>query len=188
MIQVLVPLAEGFEEIEGIVVIDVLRRADFEVVTASLGEGPVRASRQTRHVADMTLDEVISKGLTFDLIVLPGGGKGAENLAADPRIASLLKKMKEDGKWIGAICAAPNVLLKNQILEEKDRFTLYPGTMTGSHPGYRSDERVVVSGRIITGKGPGAAFEFALALVEELGGAALREKVSGPMFLQPVRS
>ncbi len=184
MKHVLVPLAEGFEEMEGIIVVDVLRRAGFDVVTASLNDGPVKAARQTVHIADMTLDQAIQKGLSFDLIVLPGGGKGAENLAADARIASLLKEMKREQKWIAAICAAPNVLLKHGILGDQDRFTLFPGTMPGRHPGYAPDERVVVSGRVVTSKGPGTAFEFALSLVEQLGGAALRDKVAGPLFVK----
>lgn len=184
MTHVLVPLAEGFEEMEGIIVVDVLRRAGFDVVTASLNDGPVKAARQTVHIADLTLDQAIQKGLSFDLIVLPGGGKGAENLAADARMASLLKEMKKEQKWIAAICAAPNVLLKHGILGDQDRFTLFPGTMPGEHPGYTPDERVVVSGRVVTSKGPGTAFEFALSLVEQLGGAVLRDKVAGPLFVQ----
>jgi 4-methyl-5(b-hydroxyethyl)-thiazole monophosphate biosynthesis len=184
MKRVLVPLADGFEEMEGMIIVDVLRRAGFEVITASLHEGPVKAARQTTHIADMTLDEVLEKGLTFDLMVLPGGSQGAENLAADTRISTLLKEMKRQQKWIGAICAAPDVLLKNQILDDQDRFTLYPGTMSVPHSGYAPDERVVVSGKVVTSKGPGTAFEFALSLVEQLGGSALRDKVAAPLFLK----
>lgn len=183
MKRVLVPFADGFEEMEGIIIVDVLRRAGFQVTTAGLHDGPVVAARATRHLPDTLFDRIADE--PFDLVVLPGGGRGAENLAAHTGLAALLKKMKSSGAWIGAICAAPNVLLKHGILSEADRFTLFPGTMSGSHPGsYLPDERVVVSDRIVTSKGPGTAFEFALTLVELLGGAELRRKTAEPMFVE----
>ena len=182
VMKVLVPLADGFEEMEGIIIIDVLRRAGLEVRTASLKPGEVLASRKTRHLPDTTVDAVRKE--TFDAVVLPGGAEGARNLAANGDLANILKDMQERGKVIGAICAAPNVLLQHGILGDKDRFTLHPGTRPDSYPGhYDADARVVRSGQVFTSKGPGTAFEFALAIVEELCGKETREKVAAPMFV-----
>lgn len=180
--KILVPLADGFEEMEGIIIIDVLRRAGLEVRTASIRPGEVLASRKTRHLADTTLEAVRSD--SFDAIVLPGGGEGARNLAASADLAAILTKMKQSGKLIGAICAAPNVLLQHGILTAEDRFTLHPDTLPAQYAGTYVDERVVRNGSIFTSKGPGTAFEFALAIVEELCGKEVREKVEGPMFVR----
>ena len=180
--KVLVPLADGFEEMEGIIIIDVLRRAGLEVRTASLKPGEVLASRKTRHLADTTIDAVRKE--TFDAVVLPGGAEGARNLAADAHLAEILQDMKTRDRIIGAICAAPNVLLQQGILGDSDRFTLHPGTLPDNHPGiYDPDARLVRSGNVFTSKGPGTAFEFALALVEELCGKEVRAEVAAPMFV-----
>lgn len=179
---ILVPLADGFEEMEGIILIDVLRRAGLNVITASLKKGEIVAARKTRHLADTELDEV--KDLDFDMIVLPGGAQGAINLEKDDRIADILRKHKEKGRYIGAICAAPNVLRNHGILEENDPFTMHPGSLTGGSGGsFREGQRVVQFERILTSIGPGSAFEFALALVEELLGKEAREKTEAPMYL-----
>ena len=99
---ILVPLAEGFEEIEAITIIDILRRAEFEVVTASLGDTSVKAAHGIAVVADCTLDEALKRD--YDMVVLPGGLPGADNLDEDTRIHEILKKTAESGKFIGAIC------------------------------------------------------------------------------------
>src|SRR5437868_944855 len=96
--RVLVPMAGGFEEIEGITVVDVLRRAGMEVVTAALDEGPVEASRNTRHLSDTTLEKVCSE--TFDAVILPGGMAGANRLKSDPRIRDCLLRHMRAEKWI----------------------------------------------------------------------------------------
>jgi len=180
--RVLVPLADGFEEMEGIIIIDVLRRAGLEVITASLKPGEVLASRKTRHLADTTIQAVV--GDKFDAVVLPGGAEGAANLAKSTELTGILKGMKSDQKLIGAICAAPNVLLEHGILGQDDRFTLHPNTLPEKFQGqYDSESRVVQSGQIYTSKGPGTAFEFALQIVEEMCGKETREKVEAPMFV-----
>ncbi|MEQ8350338.1 MAG: DJ-1/PfpI family protein [Leptospiraceae bacterium] len=180
--KVLVPLADGFEEMEGIIIIDVLRRAGLEVRTASLKPGEVLASRKTRHIADTTIDTVRKE--TFDAVVLPGGAEGARNLATNGDLADILKDLKNRNKLIGAICAAPNVLLQQGILGEQDSFTLHPGTKPDSYVGkYEPESRVVRSGNVFTSKGPGTAFEFALNIVEELCGKEVRDKVAAPMFV-----
>ncbi len=182
MKKVLVPLADGFEEMEGIIIIDVLRRANIEVIVAGLDKKEIIASRKTKHIADYTLDEV--KDWEFDAIVLPGGSEGAKKLSNDPRIKEIIEKLHNKNKIIGAICAAPNVLLKHNILNSNDKFTLHPNTLPESYPGTYVDERVVKSRNIYTSKGPGTAFEFALALVEELCGSEVRKEVEKPMFVK----
>ncbi|MBW7857476.1 MAG: DJ-1/PfpI family protein [Leptonema sp. (in: Bacteria)] len=185
MKRVLVPLAEGFEEIEAITIINILRRAGVEVVTAGLNDGPITAARRTRHIADTTIDHVLDQD--FDLIALPGGSTGAANLAADQSLVTLLKKMKSKSKPLAAICAAPNVLLQHGILEPSDSFTLYPGTMAESYQksysNYQPEKRVVTSNQITTGKGPGVSVEFALSLVEQLVGKEKSDKIRSDMFV-----
>lgn len=182
MARVLVPLAEGFEEMEGIIIVDVLRRAELEVITASLNEGPITASRGTRHLADTTIEAAADQD--FDMVVLPGGAVGAANLEKNPVVADILRKMKSQNRYIAAICAAPNVLRNLGILGQNDPFTVHPATLeTGRGGSYQQGQRVVFSGRTITSVGPGSAFEFALALVEQICGPEMREQVAGPMHL-----
>jgi 4-methyl-5(b-hydroxyethyl)-thiazole monophosphate biosynthesis len=180
MARVLVPLAEGFEEIEAVTVIDLLRRAGIEVVGAGLVPGPVRAARGTVIVPDTTLDAVLAED--FDMVVLPGGGPGAERLARDARIRALLVRMEGAGRKIAAICAAPRVLAEAGLLTGR-RATAFPGSLDGVEvPGldYR-EEPVVVDGRITTSRGPGTAMDFALTLVERLAGREACERVAGAL-------
>ncbi len=185
MKRVLVPLAAGFEEMEGVIIIDVLRRAGVEVVAAGLQPGPIVASRGTRHLADVELADVADQ--EFDMIVLPGGAEGAKNLEADERLGAMLRRQRaKDGVYIGAICAAPNVLRNLKLIQGEDRFTLHPATLeSGTGGTYAAGERLVRTGNIITSVGPGSAFEFALALVEELCGPEKRAAVAAPMHLPP---
>ena len=174
MSKVLVPLAPGFEEIEAITVIDILRRAGVDVVVAGTRAGPIEASRKSKHLPDCTLDEVRAE--EFDMIVLPGGQPGATNLRNDPRIRAFIDGLQARNRRVAAICAAPTVLAAYGVL--KDR------TAT-SHPSVRaevaaaakaiSDERVVIDGPVITSQAAGTAMEFAFKLVEILCGP---EKVS----------
>lgn len=182
MPRALVPLADGFEEMEGIIIIDVLRRAGAEVVSASLSGDVVTGSRGTRHLADTSLDEAL-KG-EYDMIVLPGGAVGAKNLEHDPRVAKILREMHQKNRYIGAICAAPNVLRNHGVIGEQVDFTLHPDTLGfGQGGSYRASARLVRSGHITTSVGPGSAFEFALDLVEQLFDRATRERVEQPMYL-----
>lgn len=176
MPRVLVPLAQGCEEIEAVTIIDLLRRAGIEVVTAGLDARPVTASRGVRLIPDATLDDAMKRG--FDMIVLPGGGPGADNLDNDRRIRELLKDMAAQGKYTAAICAAPKVLASAGLLDGR-RATAYPGTLEPlAVPGLNlEDTAVVIDGRIITSRGPGTAMDFALALIQQLAGATARAKV-----------
>ena len=176
MAKVLVPLAEGCEELEAVTVIDLLRRAGIEVVTAGLRPGIVKASRGTRLVPDAVLDDVLRD--EFDMIVLPGGMPGAQHLKEDPRIIALLKKMAEQGRYTAAICAAPAVLAEAGLLAGKCA-TSYPGFLDKIEvPGmaYLKDA-VVRDGKVLTSRGPGTAMDFALALIEALSGKARRDEV-----------
>ena len=176
MARVLIPLAPGCEELEAVTLIDLLRRAQIEVVAAALAPGPVKGSRGTVLLPDSTLDAVLQQD--FDMIVLPGGQPGATNLEHDARILALLKKMAAAGKFTAAICAAPRVLAVAGLLDGK-RATAYPGTLdTQQFPAIRLETQAVVrDGQVLTSRGPGTAMDFALALIEVLADRATRDRV-----------
>ncbi len=176
MAVVLVPLAQGCEELEAVTIIDLLRRAEIEVVTAGLDGEPVHASRGVVLVPDTDLDTALERD--YDMVILPGGAKGADNLNADHRIGDLLKRMANSGKFTAAICAAPKVLAASGVLTGK-RATCYPGHITADNPQQiqLSDDPVVTDGKIITSRGPGTAMDFALSLIERLVGKTRRDEV-----------
>ncbi|HEC83900.1 MAG: DJ-1 family protein [Candidatus Parabeggiatoa sp. nov. 2] len=173
---VLVPLAQGCEELEAVTVIDLLRRAGITVVTAGLDKEPVKASRGVVLIPDTTLDEAAKQ--SFDMIVLPGGLPGADHLNNDPRIHKLLKDMQQQGKYTAAICAAPKVLADAGLLANK-LATSYPGVLEKMQvPDMQFiDAPVVKDGQVITGRGPGTAMDFALELIEILVGRETRDNV-----------
>lgn len=174
MPKVLVPLAQGCEEIEAVTVIDILRRAGITVVSAGLDNQPVRASRGVVLVPDTSLDAVLND--SFDMIVLPGGQPGTDNLNADKRIIALLQKMAKQGKHVAAICAAPSVLAGAGLLDGK-RATSFPKSLEGYPNINLQSSAVVEDGNIITSRGPGTAMDFALTLAERLVGKARRREV-----------
>ena len=164
---VLVPLAPGFEEIETITVVDILRRAGAQVTLAGTQIGPLEGSRGISILPDDMLENVLQK--EFDLVVLPGGQPGNDNLKKDARVAQLLKKMDSLNKNIAAICAAPLVLKDAGILKNRCA-TSHPSVQNDMQGISYQDERVVVDGHIVTSKSPGTAMEFSLKLVEILFG------------------
>lgn len=178
MSRVLVPLAEGFEEIEAVTVIDLLRRAGVEVRAASLGPRLVTGSHGITLEADVTLDE--ARAADYDMIVLPGGMPGADHLKQDARVIALLKEFAEQGRYTAAICAAPGVLAHAGLLAGRAA-TSFPGFLDeGSAPGIRlRPEPVVTDGKVVTSRGAGTAMDFGLALVELLEGATVRAEVEG---------
>jgi 4-methyl-5(b-hydroxyethyl)-thiazole monophosphate biosynthesis len=176
MPSVLVPLAQGCEELEAVTVIDLLRRAGITVVTAGLDENPVKASRNVVLIPDTTLDEALKQD--FDMIVLPGGLPGAEHLNNDPRIHTLLKTLHAQGKYTAAICAAPKILADAGLLKNKS-VTSYPGVLTGISLTDVNfvDAPVIRDDKVITSRGPGTAMDFALTLIEVLTNPQTRQKV-----------
>ena len=181
MATVLVPLAQGFEELEAITIIDLLRRADIEVITAGLQAGPVTAANGVVVLPDASLDEVVD--LDFDMVVLPGGQPGSDHLNSDPRIITMLKKTAEAGNFTAAICAAPKVLATAGLLENKEA-TCYPGSIDlVAIPGIEYlNQPVVSSGKVVTSRGPGTAMDFGLTLIEKLLGAEARARVEEPLL------
>jgi 4-methyl-5(b-hydroxyethyl)-thiazole monophosphate biosynthesis len=175
MPRVLVPLAPGCEEIEAVSIIDILRRAKIEVVSAGLDAHPVRASRGVVLLPDSTLDAALQH--EFDMIVLPGGQPGTDNLRADARIIALLKQMAAQEKYIAAICAAPSVLAAAGLLDGK-RATCFPDCLDEFPNVLLQNSALEIDDKIITSRGPGTAMDFALTLVELLAGKATREKVT----------
>lgn len=179
--KVLIPLATGCEDLESVTLIDLLRRGNIEVTTASLDDKPVTCARGTVIIADTTLNEVIND--SFDLMVLPGGLPGADNLNADPRIHQLITRLSNEGKLIGAICAAPKVLVENGVLNGK-KATAYPGALNALDLSNveLNDKAIQIDGRVITSMGPGTAMDFALTLIELLIDKEARDKVEAPLY------
>ncbi len=175
----LVPLAEGVEEMEAVIIIDVLRRAGWRVVSAAIrppGEGPgtLRAARGVHLGADAEWADVRSE--EFDVLVIPGGAGGTQALCRDGRVPEAACRFVQAGKWVAAICAGPLVLQAAGILKGV-RATCHPGCRQDLRDPEVSSDRVVVDGKIVTSQGPGTTFEFALTLIGLLDGAAAAAKV-----------
>lgn len=168
MTKILVPLAEGFEEIEAFTIVDVLRRAGIEVTTAGLPGNIITGAHGVKAHADARLIDIDAE--RFDGIVLPGGSPGYENLMKSETLLKIVDSFAKKGKIVGAICGAPLVLAKLGLLKER-KATIFPGLE--KELGRPRDDPVVADGNIITSKGPGTAIVFALKLVEQLAG---REK------------
>lgn len=174
MPKVLAILAEGFEEIEAVAPIDLLRRAGAEVHVAALSEGLHVTGRNglTMH-ADGPLSAVEMQ--TFDMVVLPGG-PGTKHLRADLRVPAVVQRHHAAGKWVAAICAAPTVLLDAGLLEGRRHTAHF--SVENELPALRRDERVVVDGTVITSRGAGTAVEFGLELVGALFSAEKSREIA----------
>lgn len=180
--RVLVPLAEGFEEIEFVAIADVLRRAGVEVVVAGLDPGSVEGAHGLCIETDAALADVDVD--SFDMLVLPGGMPGTTNLMADERVLAAVRSMHARERTTAAVCAAPMVLARAGVLS---------GVPVTSHPSVRdrlgdadvrTEPRVIRSGSIVTSQGPGTAIEFALELVRELCGATEAERLAVAMLVR----
>jgi 4-methyl-5(b-hydroxyethyl)-thiazole monophosphate biosynthesis len=177
---ILVPLAQGCEELEAVTITDLLTRAGFNVVTAGLDDQPVKASRGMVLVPDTTMERVMSE--SFDLMVLPGGLPGADHLREDKRVQAKLKEMSDQGKFTAAICAAPMALASAGLLENKT-VTSFPGSLDQFQVAGMNyiEDPVVIDGKVVTSRGPGTAMDFALTLIELIAGKQKRAEVEGPL-------
>jgi len=174
---VLLAVADGVEDIETVTIIDVLRRAEVEVVVASVEERRMfTCARGTRMTADVMLLDVLAQD--FDLIVLPGGMPGAQHLADYEPLAERMREQVAAGKWFAAICASPAVALQSYGVLKGRRMTCYPSFSERLSGCVFIDQPVVVDGNCITSQGPATAMAFALTLVEQLCGKNKRNEVA----------
>jgi len=180
MPRVAVILADGFEEVEAIAIVDVLRRAEIETVIAGLHSGPITSAHKVKLIPDAMIDTV--KADAFDMIVLPGGQPGADNLNADPRVKELIKSFASKGKLTGAICAAPIVLASAGVLAGK-RATSYPSYKDKLGGARYEEKSVVVDGNVLTSRGAGTALTFGLAIVERLVSKEKAMKIKAAMLI-----
>ena len=171
-------LADGFEEIEALACVDILRRAGADIKTAGVTGTTVAGAHGINVEADMPISEC---GFDAEMVILPGGSVGTDNLAASPEVAALVKDAAQRNAYVAAICAAPTVLGGLGLLEGR-RAVCYPGLegrLTGAK---KSSDRVCVDGRFITSRGPGTTSEFALTLVEILKGRAAADALRKGML------
>ncbi len=166
MAKILVPISNGFEEIESISIIDICRRAEIEVIIAGVEDILVVGAHNIKVESNCKIEDVRSEG--FDMIVLPGGLPNAFTLAENSFVQNLLKEFKEQNKFIGAICAAPYALHSADVLNEN--YTCYPSFEKKIRlDGYKQDN-IVIDNKVLTSKGPATAMEFALEIVKILCG------------------
>ena len=177
MSHVLVPLAQGCEELEAITITDLLVRAGVTVTTCGLDDQPVKASRGTTIIPDTSIDKVLDTA--FDLIVLPGGLPGSDHLRDNEQIQSLIKKQASSNKYVAAICAAPKALAKAGLLEGKTA-TSFPGVLAALENDAItiSENAVEIDGNIVTSRSAGTAMDFALSLIELLEGKDKRDEIN----------
>lgn len=173
--------ADGFEEVEGLTAVDLLRRAEFEVKTVSImGRKKVTGSHQITIETDMLFEDLREDA---DLLVLPGGLPGTDYLREHDGLAELLKKQYQKGRWIAAICAAPSVFAGLGFLKNR-RATSYPGCVDSSQCGSYVEEPVVVDDHVVTSRGVGTAIPFALRLIEELKGKEKGDQIASSILFR----
>lgn len=178
--KVAVFFAEGYEEVEALSVVDVLRRGGVEVIMAGVDAEEVTSARNIIVKMDQKAEEINYDEV--DMIVLPGGLPGVDNLFASELVKSKILEFKKVDKWIAAICAAPSVLGKLGVLEGECA-TCYPGFEEHLSGAVHSGDRIVVSNKIITGKGAGASLEFALKLLEVIAGEERANQIKQGMLV-----
>jgi len=176
MSHVLVPLAQGCEELEAITITDLLVRAGITVTTCGLDDQPVKASRGATLIPDTSIDKVLDTA--FDLIVLPGGLPGSDHLRDNEQIQSLIKKQASSNKYVAAICAAPKALAEAGLLDGKTA-TSFPGVLAAlkNKTINISDNAVEIDGNIVTSRSVGTAIDFTLSLIELLEGKEKRDEI-----------
>lgn len=178
---VYVHLADGFEEIEALTAVDLLRRAGIETETVSVaGRLPVTGAHGIEVIADILFEDAVYE--RCEVIVLPGGMPGAANLDAHEGLREKLLSFFNQGKWLAAICAAPMVLGHAGLLAGKEA-ACYPGFEKELEGARVSREDVCVSGKVITSRGPGTAMVFALAIIEALKGSEIKKQIAEDLLL-----
>ena len=176
MAKALVILADGFEEIEAFTTIDVLRRGGVEAISASISSSlGVRGAHGIKTEADVVFDDVEDDD--FEAIILPGGGEGTENLRHSEAVIEALRRQKEEGRLICAICAAPLVLVEAGVLDPDQHVTCYP-TCVMDLDRKSAGVPAVADGNVITGQAPGASMLFALVVLQALTNRAVAQKVA----------
>ena len=184
MPRVLVPLAEGCEEMEAVITIDVLRRAKWDVVAAGIQPGPITASRKVKLIPDAGWGDI--DPVTFDILAVPGGAVGVANLRKDGRVLQALREFNAAGKWIAAVCAAPLVLQEAGILAGR-KVTCHPDNAAQISQGVYVDDSVVIDGNLLTSQGAGTCFRFALAIIANVESREKADSVARGMALRDVR-
>lgn len=179
--KIAVYFAEGYEEIEALSVVDVLRRADIEVVMVGVSGKSVTSARGITICMDTTIDVLDHE--TVDMIVLPGGMPGVSNLENNGLVVQNIKEFKKKDKWLAAICAAPSILGKAGLLIG-EKATCYPGYEKYLEQCQYTDEKTVISHKIITSKAAGTALEFAFVLVEVISGKLIADKIKKAMVAE----
>jgi 4-methyl-5(b-hydroxyethyl)-thiazole monophosphate biosynthesis len=179
-VKVLVCIADGIEELESVTVIDVLRRAQADVTVASVNGQTVTASREVKLVADKLIKDCLDE--EFDLVVLPGGKTGAENLRNNPELDKILANQKQQGRLYAAICASPAVTFVPKGLLDGKKATCYPALKENLDNWV--EQAVIVDGNCITSQGPGTAIEFALKLTELLFDKSKADQVAEAMLVK----
>lgn len=180
MAKIIVPISNGFEEIEAVSIIDICRRANIEVTVAAVEELITTGANNIKIQADCKIEDINSDD--FDMIVLPGGLPNAFTLAENEKVQSLLKEFKEKKKKIGAICAAPYALHKADVLNEN--FTCYPSFEKNIRDnGYHDSDSIVIDNDVITSRGPATAMVFALEIVNILCGEETYTAVKNGLLL-----
>lgn len=179
MAKVLVPLANGFEDLEAVTIVDVLRRGGVEVVTASIHD---RTAVRGAHGITMRADALFAEvaGDVYDAIVLPGGGEGTENLKGCGPLLERLRRQSDEHRLLCAICAAPLVLAAAGVLTPESHATCYPTCQIDLNCEW-SPAPVVADGLVITGQAPGCALLFSLVVLQTLAGVAAAKKVARGM-------
>jgi len=176
MAKVLIPLADGFEDVEAITIVDVLRRGGVTVITASIGDSTdVKSAHGVTMKADARFAE--AEGAAYDAIILPGGGAGTEALKRSEAVLARLRRQRDEGRYLCAICAAPTVLVAAGVIAEGVQITCYPTCQMDLDREW-TPAPVVADGTVITGQAPGSAMLFSLVVLEALAGQPVARKVA----------
>ncbi|MDZ4198478.1 MAG: DJ-1 family glyoxalase III [Kiritimatiellia bacterium] len=180
--KILIPVAEGSEDMETAMLVDIFRRADAQVTLAGLTPPPIRCARGLRLVPDADWAEIDPD--EFDALILPGGSGGTEIFRKHIGLQDALRRANRAGKWIGAVCAGPLALYEAGVLDSR-RATLYPGLERGLPRADWREDRVVADGRILTSRGPGTCMEFALSFVSCFAGPDRARTLAADLLLRP---